>query len=91
MCLLLVEDNVVLVEELLLWLQQVGYVVDWLVDGWDVSICVYDENYDIVVLDLGLLGCFGFDVFKDWCVVGLLFCVLILMVCDSFVDCIIGL
>jgi len=66
MRLLLVEDNVALADELCAGFKQLGYAVDWLVDGRDAAVQGAVEPYDLIVLDLGLPGMSGLDVLQEW-------------------------
>jgi DNA-binding response OmpR family regulator len=91
MRLLLVEDSVALVDELLPRLKQSGYAVDWIADGRDASRKASDEDYDIVVLDVGLPGRSGLDILRDWRAAGVPLPVLVLTARDTFAERIEGL
>lgn len=91
MRLLLIEDSLALADELLPRLKQGGYAADWLVDGRDADRAVHDQDYDIVVLDLGLPGRNGLDVLRGWRAAGLHMPVLILTARDTFSERIEGL
>lgn len=66
MRLLLVEDNVALADDLCAGLKQLGYAVDWLVDGRDAAVQGTVEPYDLIILDLGLPGRSGLEVLQEW-------------------------
>ncbi len=91
MRLLLIEDSLTLADELLPRLKQGGYAVSWLVDGRDADRAVHDQDYDIVVLDLGLPGRNGLDILRGWRTAGLQVPVLILTARDTFAERIEGL
>ncbi len=91
MRLLLIEDSPALADELLPQLRQAGYIADWIVDGRDADRAVHDQDYDIVVLDLGLPGRSGLDILQDWRQRGLQLPVLILTARDTFAERIAGL
>lgn len=64
MRLLLIEDDTMIGESVLDLLREEGYAVDWVQDG-DIAISVLEhENYDLIVLDLGLPNCDGLTVLK---------------------------
>ena len=65
MRLLLVEDDDLLGDGLSVGLKQAGYTVDWVKDGESASSVLKHENFDLVVLDLGLPKKPGIDVLKD--------------------------
>ncbi|HIE0070011.1 TPA: response regulator [Pseudomonas aeruginosa] len=54
MRMLLVEDDSSLGEGLLTGLRQEGYTIDWLKDGTSALHALHYDNFDLVVLDLGL-------------------------------------
>lgn len=62
MRLLLVEDNESVGKGLYNGLKQNSYAVDWVRDGETALSASRGEEYDVVVLDLGLPGCSGLDV-----------------------------
>jgi DNA-binding response OmpR family regulator len=64
MRLLLVEDDTMIGESVLDLLRDEGYAVDWVKDG-DMALCVLEtEQYDLILLDLGLPKCDGLTVLK---------------------------
>lgn len=64
MKLLLVEDDVRLVESLRPQLKQAGYVVEWSDNGIDGEFMAMEEDFDGIILDLGLPQKSGLDVLK---------------------------
>jgi two-component system OmpR family response regulator len=62
MRLLLVEDDVALVENLRPRLQKLGYVVEWSDNGVDAEFLAQQENFDGIILDLGLPQKSGLEV-----------------------------
>lgn len=64
MRILLVEDDQLLGDGLSAGLTQYGYTVDWLKDGQSALHALLTENFDLVVLDLGLPRRSGLDVLK---------------------------
>jgi two-component system OmpR family response regulator len=64
MRLLLVEDDTMIGESVLDLLRDEGYAVDWVKDG-DIALTVLEtEQYDLILLDLGLPKCDGLTVLK---------------------------
>ncbi len=61
---LLVEDDSLIANGVLTALKEQGYVVDWLTDGLHAIEAVNNENFDLVVLDVGLPGKDGFEVLQ---------------------------
>lgn len=86
MRLLLVEDDPLLGDGLKLGLQGEGYTVDWLTDGSQALHSLLTENFDLVVLDLGLPGMDGIEVLKAIRDRGLAIPVLILTARDAVKD-----
>lgn len=64
MRILLVEDDIALGEGIRIALKPEGYTVDWLQDGVSALHALTHENFDLVVLDLGLPRMEGLDVLK---------------------------
>ena len=91
MRLLLVEDTVVLADQLLPLLRDHGYAVDWLADGRDALVRAHDDDFDLVILDLGLPGLDGLEVLRRWREQGLSMPVLILTARDSWAERVDGL
>lgn len=65
MRILLVEDDMMIGESLQRALHKSGYAVDWLKDGTDVEMCLQDNDYALMILDLGLPGKNGFSILSD--------------------------
>jgi len=65
MRLLLVEDDALLGEGVEIGLRKAGYAVDWVRDGETAEAALSTEQYDLMVLDLGLPNKSGLDVLKD--------------------------
>ena len=65
MRLLLVEDDLVQVNNLKPTLSKAGFVVESALDGIDGSFKVREEEFDIIVLDLGLPLKSGLDILKE--------------------------
>jgi two-component system response regulator QseB len=84
--LLLVEDDPLLGDGLKQGLQGEGYTVDWLTDGSQALHSLLTENFDLVVLDLGLPGMDGIEVLKAIRDRGLAIPVLILTARDAVKD-----
>lgn len=61
MRLLLIEDDVVLGESVRDGLHEYGYIVDWLQDGESAKFAVQKEQFDLIILDLGLPKILGLD------------------------------
>ena len=91
MRLLLVEDTVALADQLLPLLRDHGYAVDWLADGRDALVRAHDDDFDLVILDLGLPGLDGLEVLRRWREQGLAMPVLILTARDSWAERVDGL
>ena len=91
MRLLLVEDTVALADQLLPLLRDHGYAVDWLADGRDALVRAHDDDFDLVILDLGLPGLDGLEVLRRWREQDLSMPVLILTARDSWAERVDGL
>lgn len=65
MRLLLVEDDVHLVKFLRPKLNRAGYVVEWSDNGVDAEFLATEENFDGIILDLGLPEKSGLDVLRS--------------------------
>jgi two-component system response regulator QseB len=65
MRILLVEDDELLGDALKTGLIQLKYIVDWLKDGEQALLAVKNENFDLIILDLGLPKIMGMDVLKS--------------------------
>ena len=62
MRILLVEDDPMIGRDLQKALKQSGFAINWVKDGLTADEALRVENYDVVVLDLGLPGQSGLDV-----------------------------
>lgn len=62
MRILLVEDDQLLGDGLAVGLRQAGFAVDWVTDGQSADHALLVEDFDVVVLDLGLPRLSGLDV-----------------------------
>jgi two-component system OmpR family response regulator len=82
--LLLVEDDAELVEELRGELNAAGYAVETALDGIDGEFLGQEEDFDAVILDLGLPGRPGLGVLANWRRAGRDFPVLILTARDAW-------
>ena len=91
MRLLLVEDDKALGEGLRLGLRQEGYTVDWLEDGASALHALLSEDFDLLVLDLGLPRMSGLQVLRELRRSGAALPVLILTARDATEDRIAGL
>jgi two-component system OmpR family response regulator len=64
--LLIVEDETLLNRQLAKSLTQAGYAVDCALDGERADFLARTEQYDLVVLDLGLPGLDGLSLLRGW-------------------------
>ena len=64
MRLLLVEDDEMLGKAVKAGLKQDGYTVDWLTDGESALQALESDDFDVIVLDLGLPGLSGIEVLQ---------------------------
>ena len=65
MKLLLVEDDALLGDGVRAGLKQAGFAVDWVQDGLAAKVALDSEEYDLLVLDLGLPKLRGMDLLKS--------------------------
>lgn len=91
MRILLVEDDIVLSAALARALGQATYAVDVVENGVDALSAARTDNYDLVVLDLGLPQMDGFEVLREMRARGCRVSVLILTARDALSDRIHGL
>ena len=91
MRLLLVEDDRALADELQSVLEAAGYAVDRARDGEDALYLGQTEDYDLVILDLGLPRLSGIDVLAGWRTEGHTMPVLILTARDTWREKVLGL
>ena len=64
MRLLLVEDDTLLGDGIQAGLTQAGYAVDWMENATDAEAALRTEEYEVMILDLGLPDRSGLDVLK---------------------------
>jgi two-component system OmpR family response regulator len=81
---LVVEDEGALAEQLATALAEAGYAVDRAADGEQADFLGQTEQYDAVVLDLGLPRVDGLTVLRRWREAGLAMPVLVLTARDSW-------
>lgn len=91
MRLLLVEDDRALADELQAVLENAGYAVDRANDGEDALYLGQTEEYDLVILDLGLPRLSGIQVLEGWRGAGRAMPVLILTARDTWREKVLGL
>lgn len=91
MKILLAEDDENLVQNLRPRLQRAGYVVEWANNGVDAEFLALEENFDGIILDLGLPQKPGLEVLKTWRAKKLTTPVLILTARDSWQERVDGL
>ena len=91
MRILIVEDEPTLGKQLKSTLEGAGYAVDLSTDGEDGHYMGSTENYDAVILDLGLPEIDGLTVLDRWRKEGRKFPVLVLTARDSWSDKVAGL
>ena len=91
MKLLLAEDDIKLVDYLIPELKRSGYVTEWVDNGVDAEFMGLEENFDCIILDLGLPQKPGLDVLKHWRAKKLETPVLILTARDSWQERVDGL
>jgi two-component system OmpR family response regulator len=88
---LLIEDNLDLARRMTEGLQAEGFVVDHAADGEEGYGLGVSENFDAVILDLGLPGMQGVDVLKRWRAIACAMPVLILTARGSWSEKVEGL
>jgi len=89
--LLLVEDDKRLADGIATDLRQSGFAVDTATDGIDAEYLGRVQEYDAIILDLGLPGKPGLDVLRSWRDSGLVMPVLILTARDAWTERVLGL
>jgi two-component system response regulator QseB len=89
--LLLAEDDTLLGDGIKLGLNQQGYAVDWFTDGQSTWQALQTENFDIIILDLGLPRLSGLEILERTRTAGLKTPILILTARDSIQDRVHGL
>ena len=65
MRILLVEDDLMLGDGLRVGLKQEGFTIDWLKDGLEAINALQHNEFDVVVLDIGLPGVSGIEVLQQ--------------------------
>jgi DNA-binding response OmpR family regulator len=65
MRILLAEDDAMIGDSVRTSLRQDGYVVDWVRDGRAAQAALAAEDFDLMLLDLGLPGRSGFEILHD--------------------------
>lgn len=65
MRILLVEDDLLLGEGIVLGLKQDNFVVEWVKDGVSAELMIKSEDFDVIILDLGLPRKDGLSVLKS--------------------------
>ena len=88
---LLVEDDEMIGDSLCQGLKRHGYVVNWVKDGNTAELCLKTEEYDLMLLDLGLPEQSGLSVLKRFRQSGGTLPVLILTARDDLSDRVDGL
>lgn len=91
MKLLLVEDDALLGDGVRAGLKQAGFAVDWVQDGLAAKVALDSEEYDLLVLDLGLPKLSGMDLLKSVRAKRASLPVLILTARDTIADRVAGL
>jgi DNA-binding response OmpR family regulator len=81
---LLVEDDAELVADLHPILKRAGYTVEVAGNGIDAAFLGQEEDFDVVILDLGLPGKPGLEVLEEWRANGMAAPVLILTARDAW-------
>jgi len=66
MRILLIEDDRLIGDGLKVGLTQLGFTVDWFMDGKQGQRALFDAPYDAVILDLSLPNIDGMDILKHW-------------------------
>jgi two-component system, OmpR family, response regulator len=89
--LLLAEDDARLADYLVTSLKASGYVVEWVDNGVDAEFLALEEDFDGIILDLGLPQKPGLEVLRNWRQQGLATPVLILTARDSWQERVDGL
>lgn len=64
MCVFVVEDDVLLLYGIVEGLKEEGYEVDCVFEGDEGLFLVEQNIYDVLILDIMLLGMIGFDILK---------------------------
>ena len=88
---LVAEDEVLLSQQVTRALQDAGYVVDCAADGERVDFLGQTEQYDAVILDLGLPSVDGLTVLRRWRDAGLTVPVIVLTARGSWHEKVVGI
>ena len=64
MRILVAEDDAILADGVAISLRQSGYAVDWVKNGFDADSALEADDFDLLILDLGLPRKSGLDVLK---------------------------
>lgn len=88
---LVVEDEASLAKQLIAALGRAGYAVDHAADGDRADLLGHDENYDAVVLDLGLPKVDGLTLLRRWRDAGRSMPVLVLTARGSWHEKVVGI
>lgn len=91
MRILLVEDNEILGEGLVAGLKQHNYTVDWVKDGETALRAITHEQFEVIVLDIGLPKQTGLEILKIMRAKNIHTPVLILTALDEFENRVLGL
>ncbi len=91
MKIMVVEDEGIIAEDVITSLQKSGYMVDHSTDGEDAWIRGDTENYDAIVLDLGLPSLDGLTILKRWRAAECTTPVIILTVRDNWTERVAGI
>lgn len=91
MRILLVEDDAQLGDGIRIGLEQAGYCVDWISNGAAAQHALRTENFDLMILDLGLPQKDGLSLLREVRDDGLSLLVLILTARDAAEDRVVGL
>jgi len=88
---LVVEDEAPLAKQLIAALSRAGYAVDHAADGERADLLGHDENFDAVVLDLGLPKLDGLTLLRRWRETGRAMPVLVLTARGSWHEKVVGI
>jgi len=88
---LVVEDEASLAKQLIAALHRAGYAVDHAAEGERADLLGHDENYDAVVLDLGLPKVDGLTLLRSWREAGQTMPVLVLTARGSWHEKVLGI
>lgn len=86
MRLLLVEDDTDILQGVRAAMERAGFIVDTVMDGESAWSAGSDEDYDVVILDLGLPKLDGLSVLKHWRREGRIFPVIILSARSNWLE-----